>query len=95
MIIIDQVTASTCTDAADYNSDDNFANMLLSNATVNVSEISNSDTRYGNTKSQKTKQVDSETLAKRWNIDFVKAKKDVTKTTQRGVQSCLHPTLGH
>ena len=61
--------------------------MLLSNVTVNVSEISNSDTRYGNFKSKNTKQVYSETLAEIWNIDLGKAKVTVTQTTQRGVQS--------
>ena len=52
--------------------------MLFSNMTVNVSEISNSDTRYGNIKSTKTKQVDFETSAKRKNIVLGKAKKTVT-----------------
>ena len=69
--------------------------MFFSDVTVNVSELSNYDTRYGNIKSKKTKQVDSETLAKRWNIDLGKAKKTVAQMTQHGVQSFLHPTLGH
>ena len=59
--------------------------MLLSNVTVNVSEISNSDTRYGNIKMQNTKQVDYETLAKHWNIYLGKDKKTVTQKTQRGI----------
>ena len=94
LMIIDQVTAITCTDAADFTSDESFASMILSNVTLNISEISNSGTRYGNIKSQKTKQVDSETLDKRCNIDLGNAKKIVTRKTQRGVQICLQPTLG-
>ena len=84
-MIIDQVTAGTCTDAADFASDDTFANMLFSNVTVNISEISSFDTRYGNIRLQKTKKVDSETLFKRWNIYLGNTNKTVTQTTQNGV----------
>ena len=69
--------------------------MVLSNVTENVPKIYNSDTRYENIKLHNTKQVDSETLVKSWNIDLGKAKKTVAQMTQHGVQSCLHPTLGH
>ena len=85
LMIIDQMTASTCTDASDFTSDENCDNMILSNIIVNVSGIYNSDTRYGNIKLHKTKQVDSETLAEHWNIDLGKAKKTVTRTIQHGV----------
>ena len=68
--------------------------MLLSNVIVNISEISNFDTRYGNIMSQKTKKVDSETLYKRCNIDLGKSKKNVIQPTQLGVQRCLHSTQG-
>ena len=61
-MIIDQVIVSTCTDATNFISDENFANMLLSNVTVNVPKISNSDTRYENIKTQKIKQVDYQNL---------------------------------
>ena len=80
LMFIDQVTASTCTDAADFTSDDNCSTMILSNINANVSDISNPGTRYGNIKLQNTKQVDSETLAKRWNSDLGKSKKIVTRT---------------
>ena len=69
--------------------------MLLSNVTVNVSDISNYYTRYGNIKSYNRKQVDSETLDKRWEIDLGKSKKTVTRTTQYGVQGCFHLMLGN
>ena len=80
LMIIDQVTASTCTNAADFTFEEKFATMILSNVNANVSDISNPGTRYGNIKLQNTKQVDSETLAKRWNSDLGKSKKIVTRT---------------
>ena len=95
LMITDQVTVSTCTDNAYFTSDNIFANMLLSNITINVSEISNSDTKHRNIKSQKTKQVDSENLANHWNTDLGKAKKTTTQRTKHGFLSCLHPTLGY
>jgi hypothetical protein len=39
------------------------------------------------------KEVNSETLAKRWNIDQRKALNTVKQTTQHGVWSCLYPAL--
>ena len=69
LMAINQVTASTCDDTVDLTADDNFANVLQSHVHVNISEISNSCTKYGNIKSQRSKQVDSDTLAKRWSID--------------------------
>ena len=78
LMIIEQVTTSTCTDAAEFNSDESFNIMIFSNVTVKASEIPNSDTKYVNIKSQKAKQVDSGTLSKSCNIDLDKAKKTVT-----------------
>jgi hypothetical protein len=48
---------------------------------------------YGNIYSTQGKQVDSETLAKRWNIDQLKALNTAKQTTQHGVCSCLYPAL--
>ena len=65
-------------DAADILSNDNFENVLQSNVNVyhvnimkpnNVSQVSYDDPALGNIHSRKRKQVDSETLAKRWNIE--------------------------
>ena len=58
LVIINQVTAITCIDADEFTSDEMFANMILSNMNINVSDISNPDTRYGKIKSKNTKQVD-------------------------------------
>ena len=48
---------------------------------------------YGIIQLNKQKQVDGNTLARRWAIFSVKARVTVKKTTQRGLRSNLHPTL--
>ena len=55
LMIIKKVITSTCTEADDYTSDEKISNTLLSNVTLNVSGIFNSETRYVNVKSKKTK----------------------------------------
>ena len=94
LLVINQINASTRNDVADFTSDGKFTNTLEYNVNINISDISNYETRYGNIQSKRSKQVDSATLYKRWNIDLGKAKKTVTRKTQRGVQSFMHPTLG-
>ena len=92
---------STCTDTEDITSQPNFANVLQSNVNVsnvnvtNVSKISADPepSSLGNIYSTRKNQVDSTTLAKRWNIDHKKAMKTVKLTTQRSVRSTLHPSL--
>ena len=49
---------------------------------------------YGNIQSKRSKQVDSETLAKSSNIHLGKANNTVNRTTQQGVQSCMYLILG-
>ena len=93
LMVINQVTSSTTVCAADIYSDEKFANVLKSNGTVTLSEIKNSNNKYGDIKSKKGKQVDSKTLSKRWNIDFGKSKRNVQRTTKRGVWSCINLTL--
>ena len=100
-MVINSVTVSTCLDAADVLSNENFGNVLQSN--VNVSHVKVLNTHnlscldsapsLGNIQSTKGKQVNSQTLAKRWNIDQRKALNTVKQTTQRGVRTCLHPSL--
>ena len=60
---------------------------------ANVSEIQNSATRYGMIQSNKRKQVDGDTLARRWAIPSDKACATVKNTTQQGVRSNFHPTI--
>ena len=76
-MVINQVTASTTVCIPDIYSNEYFANILESNITVTLFEITNSNNKYGNIKSNKGKQVDSKTLSKSWNIDLGKAKRTV------------------
>ena len=55
LMIINQVTARTTVCATDIYSDENFANVLESNVTVTLSEIKNSNNKYGDIKSKKVK----------------------------------------
>ena len=70
---------STAFDAADLTADDNFASVLQANEHVTVSrlsrlstnyatvsEISNSTNRYVTIQSNKRKQIDGNTLDRRW-----------------------------
>ena len=78
-----------CADAVDVLSSDNFATPLERN--VNVSHIKvkkihmlsrvESQLNLGNVYSMRGKEVDSKTLAKRWNIDQKKALNTVKQTT--------------
>ena len=101
-MVINSVCMSTCEDAADISSDKKNSNVLQSNVNVshvnimkpnNFSQVSYADSTLSNIQSRKRKQVDSETLAKSWNIDCKKALKTVKCTTQRGISTCLHPSL--
>ena len=94
-MIINQVTLSKTVDAADLTADDSFASVLQANEHVTVSklshlpthnatvyEISNSTNRYETIQSNKRKQIDGDTLARRWSISSDKARATVKKTTQ-------------
>ena len=101
LMVINSVTVSTCLDAADVLVDKNFGNFLQSNVNVshakvlithNLSRLDSAPS-LSNIKSTKGKQVNSDTLTKRWNIDQRKALNTVKQTTQRGVRTYLHPSL--
>ena len=47
LMVINKTTNNTCNYAADFTADVNFANTLESNVNINISDISNSETRYG------------------------------------------------
>ena len=104
LMTINSVCLSTCVDAADIASDNNFAYVLYSNIyvsrvkvskTINMSKVSYAETTVGvgNIKLLKKKQVVSATLAKCWNIDPKKALKTVKQKTQRNLRSTLYPSL--
>ena len=95
LMVINSVTVSTCLDTADVLWDENFGNFLQSNVNVlhvkflithNLSCIDTAPS-LGNIHSTKGKQVNSDTLAKRWNIYQRKALNTFKQTTQRGVVS--------
>ena len=92
-LIINQVIATTTVYAADLYYDDNFVAVVEIHAHItvaqlsqkpkdaNVVEIQNYATRYGTIQSNKRKQVDGDTLARRWAIPSDKYHATVKKTT--------------
>jgi hypothetical protein len=77
------------TDLADLTHDCNFHQVLT--AHVVVSSINSS--LSGHVRSRKSAPIDFMTLAGRWMIAPDRAKKTVQWTMQRGVRTCLNPTL--
>ena len=79
-LIINQVIVTKTVDAADLYYDDNFGAVLESHTHITVAQVSqtpkdyyvsdiqNSATRYGTILSNKRKQIDGDTLARRWEI---------------------------
>ena len=103
LMTINSATISTCADAVDVLSSDNFTTALERN--VNVSHVKvkkthtvscvESQPNLGIVYSTRGKEVDSETLAKRWNIDRRKALNTVKQTThQVFVLACTLYCLG-
>ena len=79
---------SLTTDTADITHDCNFHQVLQSLVT-----ISSMDTCLtGNLRSRNTVPIEFAT-ANRWMISPAKAKQTVQRTTQRGVRTCINPTL--
>ena len=105
-MVINSITTSTYSDAADVLDEGNFGNVLQRNVNIShvcserllgthkVYEIVNNERplRQGNIDSKRKKQVYGATLAKRWRNDPRKAANTVGVTTQRGVRTCLCPT---
>jgi hypothetical protein len=81
--------SSLTTDQADVTDDDNFYDVLASH--VQISSIETS--LYGHIHSRKTVPIDPQTLAACWMNSLEHAKRTVVMTTQRGVRTCLNPTL--
>ncbi len=80
---------SLTTDLADLTHDCNFHQVLTSHVIISNVNASLS----GHVRSRKTAPIDFMTLAGRWMIASDCAKKTVQRTTQRGVHTCLNPTL--
>ncbi len=80
---------SLTTDLADLTHDCNFHQVLTSHVVMSSVDSSLS----GHVQSCKTAPIDFMTLAGRWMIPQNQAKKTVQWTTQRGIRTCLNPTL--
>ena len=76
-------------DPVDVFHDRNLYQMLTSHVVVSSADT----TLNGHIVSRKTAPIDSMTLAARWMISPARAKQTVLKTTQRGVRTCVNPTL--
>jgi hypothetical protein len=87
-LVIDLLSSLT-TDQADVTSDENLYDVLAS--CVQILSIESS--LNGHIRLRKIAPVDPQTLAAHWMISPEPAKQTVVMTTQRGVRTCLNPTL--
>jgi hypothetical protein len=81
--------SSLTTDQADVTDDENFYDVLASH--VQILSIESSLNRH--ICLRKTTPIDTQTLAARWMISPERAKQTIVMTMQRGVRTCLNPTL--
>jgi len=82
---------SFTTDTADITHDCNLHRVLRSHVTI--SNMDSHLTQTNDIRSRKSAPIDYATLANRWMISPAKAKQTVQRTTQRGVRTCVNPTL--
>jgi hypothetical protein len=87
-LILNELQSLT-TDLADLTHDCNFHQALTAHVIVSSVDSSLS----GHVRSHKSASIDFMTLAGRWMIAPDRAKKTVQRTAQRGVRTCLNPTL--
>jgi hypothetical protein len=87
--LVINLLSSLTTDQADVTDDENFYDVLASHVQISSNETS----LNGHICSCKTMPIDPQTLATHWMISLECAKQTVIMTMQRGVQTCLNPTL--
>jgi hypothetical protein len=87
-LVINSLSSLT-TDQADVTDDKNFYDVLASHVQISSIEIS----LNGHICLCKTALVDPQTLAAHWMISPECVKRTVVMTMQRGVRTCLNPTL--
>jgi hypothetical protein len=80
---------SLATDMADMTHDHNFHQVLASYVVISSVDAS----LTGHVRSRKSAPIDFKTLAARWMVSPDRAKWTVQLTMQRGVRTCLNPTL--
>jgi hypothetical protein len=88
ILAINSLSSST-TDLVDVMGDENFHHALTS--TVMISSVDTSLNAH--IRSRNVAPTDPQTLAAQWMISPDRAKHTVVMTTQRGVRTCLNPTL--
>ena len=81
--------SSLSSDLVDVTDDENFHQVLTSKVMISSVETS----LNGHIRSRNIAPIDPQTLAARWMISPDRAKRTVVMTTQRGVRTCLNPTL--
>ncbi len=87
-LVIDPLSSLT-NDQADITNNENLYGVLASH--VQILSIENS--LNGHIHLRKIVPIDPQTLAARWMISLKHAKQTVVMTMQRGVRTCLNPTL--
>jgi hypothetical protein len=87
--LVINLLSSLTTDQADVTDDKNFYDVLASHVQISCIETS----LNGHICLRKTVPINPQTLAAHWMISPERAKRTVIMTTQRGVRTCLNPTL--
>ncbi len=87
-LMIDLLSSLT-TDQADVTDDKNLYDVLASHVLI----LSIESSLNGHICLRKIAPIDPQTLAAHWMISLERAKQTVVMTTQRGVRTCLNPTL--
>jgi hypothetical protein len=89
--LVINLLSSLTTDLVDITDDNNFYFILTSN--VQILSIETSLSRH--ILLRNTMPIDTQTLAGRWMISPEHAKCTVVIFTERGVRTCINPTLSH
>ena len=87
-LVIDLLSSLT-TDQADVTDDKNLYDVLASHVQI----LSIESSLNGHICLHKIAPIDPQTLAAHWMTSPERAKQTVVMTTQRGVRTCLNPTL--
>ncbi len=87
-LVIDLLSSLT-TNQADVTVDENLYDVLASHVQI----LSIESSLNGHIRSLKIAPIDPQTFAAHWMISPECAKQTVVMTTQRGVRTCLNPTL--
>jgi hypothetical protein len=87
-LVIDLLSSLT-TDQADVTDDENLYDLLASHVQI----LSIESSLNGHICSRKVELIDPQTLATHWITSPERAKQTVVMTMQRGVRTCLNPTL--